>query len=77
MNQLKAGEKLGIPAFILYLCYLSCSLCHHFAITWNPGRTALMDNVFTRRDRANCPQGKEQPNLVRTDHPQATMTCLS
>jgi hypothetical protein len=29
---------------------------------WNPGSTGVIDNIFSRRDGENCPQGKgEKP----------------
>jgi hypothetical protein len=54
-------------------------LCLHFWIClcsepftlrplWNPGRTALPDNIFIRRDGGNCPQGKQEQSLLRSDH---------
>jgi hypothetical protein len=65
----KTGKKLGIPASISYMFFaLSRSLCSRFAGTLNPKRTGLTDNIFTRRDRRNCPHGKEYHNLLRTDH---------
>jgi hypothetical protein len=35
-----------------------------------------MDKIFTRRSRGNCPQGKEQQNLLRKDHSPGMKTLL-
>jgi hypothetical protein len=49
-------------AFLFPFCIFS-----HFSITWNPRRTGLIDNLFTRRDRGNHPL-KETAETHRADH---------
>jgi hypothetical protein len=39
------------------------------------GVCLMIYNIFTRRDRGNCPQEQNQQSLLRTD--QATVTCLA
>jgi hypothetical protein len=35
---------------------------------WNPGRTGLIYNIFTRRDGENGSQRREEQSLLRTGH---------
>jgi hypothetical protein len=36
--------------------------------SWNPGRTGLFYNIFTRRDGENGFQRREEQSLLRTGH---------
>jgi hypothetical protein len=57
-NELEVGETLGTPASLLHL--LSFALTHSLPqAPWNPERTGLMGNMFTRRDGETCTQGKK------------------
>jgi hypothetical protein len=57
-----------MPAFILYLSLLIAILSvATLQSPWNPGRTGLINNIFSRKD-GNYLQGKKQQDLHRTDH---------
>jgi hypothetical protein len=70
MNELKGRYKFGIlPPFC------TCVPCSELlsAVTtispWNTRRTRLINSNSRRRDRENCPQGREQQSFFRIKPP--------
>jgi hypothetical protein len=43
---------------------------------WNPGKTGLIDNIFTRKDVENAPKERNCRASPGQTTCQATMTCL-